>query len=218
MDFTEEIAKHFVPMEHHEKLYKLISDVSSVLKRNGITHWIDGGTLLGAVRHQEIIPWDDDADFGVFEEDWKRTCELEGEFKNMGYECSMKKFILKVYINEALYVEDLDYYIGCPCVDIFSYSKWNGLIRLTDKVSFSYWPRAIHLIDLFFPLKEYKLGPLSLLGPNDPFFYLNGLYPHWDMVAVIDYRGKDGKKKTKKFPYLFGELFECETPDSRSDQ
>ena len=40
-----------------------------VLEKHGVTYWLDGGSLLGAFRHNGLIPWDDDLDIGMFEAD-----------------------------------------------------------------------------------------------------------------------------------------------------
>ena len=40
-----------------------------MFERHGIHYSIEGGTAIGALRHQGLIPWDDDLDIGVLEED-----------------------------------------------------------------------------------------------------------------------------------------------------
>lgn len=44
---------------------KLLLDVTSKLDREGIPYHLEGGTLLGIVRDNEILPWDDDLDISV---------------------------------------------------------------------------------------------------------------------------------------------------------
>ena len=43
--------------------------VLDYLKKEGVKYWIDYGTLLGAVRDGNIIPWDKDMDVGVYHHD-----------------------------------------------------------------------------------------------------------------------------------------------------
>lgn len=52
-----------------ELLILRILDV--VAKRNGIPYWLMYGTLLGAIRHGGFVPWDDDLDIALLEDDYE---------------------------------------------------------------------------------------------------------------------------------------------------
>ena len=44
----------------------------SFCQENNIKYFVIGGTMLGAVRHQGFIPWDDDIDVGIPRKDYER--------------------------------------------------------------------------------------------------------------------------------------------------
>lgn len=55
---------------------ELLSFVGNVCKKYDLNWWLDYGTLLGAVRHQYFIPWDDDVDIGMMRKDYNQLNEV----------------------------------------------------------------------------------------------------------------------------------------------
>lgn len=61
--------------EIQQRLLDMAISVRDILESNNIGYLIAYGTLLGSVRHGGFIPWDDDFDFHVFDEDYDRAVE-----------------------------------------------------------------------------------------------------------------------------------------------
>lgn len=67
-----------------KKLYKyykeitkqLLDFINNVCKKNNLSWWLYGGTLLGAYRHNGFIPWDDDCDIAMIRPDYEKFFDL----------------------------------------------------------------------------------------------------------------------------------------------
>lgn len=54
------------------KMLRILEAIDEVCRKHGIAYWIEGGTLLGAMRHGGFIPWDDDLDISMLRKDYDR--------------------------------------------------------------------------------------------------------------------------------------------------
>ena len=59
---------------------ELIRRFVHICEKENLTYFMLGGTMLGAVRHNGYIPWDDDADFGMPREDYERFLQVGGNY------------------------------------------------------------------------------------------------------------------------------------------
>lgn len=77
------------------KYADMLRTFKQICEENGLTYWLEGGTLLGAVRHDGFIPWDDDLDVNMPIDDMCKLKELLSD--NNTYEFRNK----------------YNYYLGC---------------------------------------------------------------------------------------------------------
>ena len=80
--------------EHQQALLCLLKEFDRVCGQLNIPYYLFAGTLLGAVRHQGFIPWDDDLDVVMLRQDYTRFLKeapavldrekfyLQGEFSD----------------------------------------------------------------------------------------------------------------------------------------
>ena len=57
------------------ELLLMLKDVKSVCDEYGIDYMLSGGTMLGAVRNQSFIPWDDDIDIMMLRSEYEKFAD-----------------------------------------------------------------------------------------------------------------------------------------------
>ncbi|RAP52099.1 MAG: hypothetical protein BZ137_09270 [Methanosphaera sp. rholeuAM130] len=56
--------------------FELLRFVVNVCEKYGYTYWLDYGTLVGAIRHNGFIPWDDEADISMLRDDYEEFIKV----------------------------------------------------------------------------------------------------------------------------------------------
>lgn len=98
---------------------ELLNIFDKICRKYGLRYWLDFGTLIGAVRHNGFIPWDDDVDVGMPRKDYEKFLNI---VKNFPKEHNIGIFFENKNINflVAKFV-----YSGLPgMIDIFPYDQY----------------------------------------------------------------------------------------------
>lgn len=136
------------------KELEILEIVDEICQKHGIEYWLDGGTILGAVRHQGFIPWDDDIDIAMTLDNLNRFCKVaQAELpENLFLQTPetdphLKEPIVKVRDLNSLYIErsdtfNVDYEKGI-FIDIFPFVPYPDmpekmLKRVTKGICRSY--------------------------------------------------------------------------------
>lgn len=147
------------------QIYKLLYLTDKIFTKNKLEYWINGGTLLGAIRHKGIIPWDDDGDLTIWSKDEDLLNKLVPEFEKHNMVLVKTWFGYKLFFKDAKKIKGYEW--SYPSIDIFPVMQRVNSTKL--KYSFPKGEKTFgscnnDLLELY-PLTRYKFGSFNLVGP-----------------------------------------------------
>lgn len=181
----------------HAKLKRLLRALDRICSENELSYWIEGGTLLGAVREKDIIPWDDDVDVAMTEEDCRRLLSMD--LSKYGVEVSR---VFKGRMMSPTHPGELELLkihfkgeMDATWVDIFPRRLISGKYELIGSAK-TLWPTAWFEEECFHGYTVYKLGSLRVRGPNQPLKYLERCYGDWETPQKTHFHSFSGFRET----------------------
>jgi len=76
MDAQERPDEKEIGRQIQDILFDMMIHFHELCQKHNLTYFMIGGTMLGAVRHGDFIPWDDDLDVGLPRRDYERLISL----------------------------------------------------------------------------------------------------------------------------------------------
>ena len=70
----------------------LLEKGASLLEASGITYWLEGGTLLGIRREDRLLPWDNDIDISLMEDQLAAVEPFLSSVKKAGLRVRVRRF------------------------------------------------------------------------------------------------------------------------------
>jgi hypothetical protein len=137
-----------------EHLLELVDFAHDLLAEHGIPHWLDFGTLLGAVRDGSLIPWDWDADFGILARDRERVLALREEIEAAGHSVYLgEPAAIRIYYSETNRIS----------LDLWMWHERGDLLVSEDENPLILWP-GMHDRTSFPASFVTELGEVELEG------------------------------------------------------
>jgi lipopolysaccharide cholinephosphotransferase len=165
-------------------LLEMLKDIDALCRKHNIPYFLNGGSALGAVRHQGFIPWDDDADISMMIDDYrafqKIAHELGDKYVIHCFETNKRYNVLIPGMKirkKGTYLKEVNSLLGNRCtdsdgvfVDVFVYDHATPNpfldlpLRLTNQLLMPFIILFENLKINPLPLKYWFLGNARLYG------------------------------------------------------
>jgi len=154
-DITQEPFKSLlISNSDHVLIHSILRRIDLALGENNIEYILGFGSLLGAVRYENRMPWDDDVDLIVTEKDEDGLTQIDW----MKYNLQISPIFFGYKIYDMKNSRKTDNERIFPFVDIFIYvreqNRWNFKSKRARKI----WPVSNYKNTDLFPVKRCTYG------------------------------------------------------------
>ena len=187
--------------EIQDRVYKIFVEFDKICRKHNIKYSMEGGTLLGAVKYKNFVPWDDDIDVIMVREEYNK-------FLKIAPSELPKEYFLQSYNNVRQF--PLNYAKLCDndtCIYDYAYThltKMNHGIFIDifpiDNVIPSKLSKQLHIVGMLTSTRKTKLkvefGKVGLF--KKVIFSILSIFPMGFLCKQIDkYCSKYNKEKTE---------------------
>ena len=188
----------------------ILKHVVKICNRHKLRYFLAYGTLLGAVRHQGFIPWDDDIDICMPEPDYDKFIEIWQKEKTLNESLNFGLLFPSPgnnYFYEFAKVTATDTVceVNLPILDIKGLGIWIDIFPLDGMpTKKSLHMRKVCLWRQMRSLSVYTEVPIKKI--TDAFIYVA-----WKCCQLVGWRFFQNKvlKLAKKYPYEHSERTAC---------
>jgi len=202
-----------ITTEYKNDLLLLMEIVTDFLDNYQIVHWVDGGTLLGAMRNNKMIEWDDDVDLAIPMDSFIKLGELIKKYKKRD---NMYQLQYNIYKLNFIIIKSKDpiirdkplmmkvYFQDKPVfIDLILYIPYYNNEYITN---FKYWRKFyVYKFSDIYPLKKIEFENKKYWCVNKPHKYLDNAYWFWKHLGLASHCHDNPeleKDRNKKIYYI----------------
>jgi len=178
------------------RIYNLGRVISKLFTEANLTFWTSSGTTLGMVRHKGLIPWDDDLDICIKEQD-EPLLEDIGDHLAAEHLCLVKNqsYSWRIFhcwesepIKSALLGDDHRF----PFCDVFVMRLRRGVWEVRDEEGRNAWPDETYSCQQVNLVEPRLFGDYLLPCPHNPEEYLDRNYgKKWAVQGATQWLSHD---------------------------
>jgi phosphorylcholine metabolism protein LicD len=150
---------------------RMLKNIAAILDHCKMDYWLEGVTLLGIIRENRLLPWDNDIDMSMNHDQLDKLDDLYSELKKAGYRVRTRRFwntnnfftkgaVRMIKIREKRFFGLLK---GPVCLDIFIKYQYEGdsyweINHITKSVPSKHYHAFRHIM---FKGSKYKIPSLA---------------------------------------------------------